>query len=127
MNEVTVKIDPERILGRYSLFFGVAALFVCFTSFQEGMYESFVLGVLAITLSALSKKGRSKTAAARAGMILGILSVAISSILYYGFISFYTLIKDPELAPKFLEALERSLGAYGVRLEDFLNMMHSTR
>lgn len=123
MNKVVIKIDPERIYARYSLLMGIIALFVCFTSVMDGMFEAFVTGAFAIVLSVCAKKDGRKPTGAKIGMALGILAVLVSSFMYYGYCMFYNYMKDPVAGPRFLELLEKSFQPYGISVDDFITML----
>ena len=123
MNRIVLKIEPDKSFARYSFLFGIFRLIVCTSAFREGMFDGFLLGVMAITLSRVSKKDGKRRASAKAGLIFGILSVVLSCFLYYGFSAFYTFAHDPVAGPQFLSMMEELFSAYGMSLEDFLHLL----
>lgn len=92
-------------LALWSMFCGVAALLLlCFCILFP---FSILLGVTAIVLAILSKKGEPFSGYAIAGLILGILAVLMGIAVFAYLMMINFMLRDPQWAPFFDEVIQQ--------------------
>lgn len=95
----SVKADPFATFALISGVFGLAAF--CFPPAQ------LLFGAAAVMLSVLSKKGKTFSGMAKAGLILGIISIILSILLFFYFLIAMQMIKDPANAQMVQEIMRQ--------------------
>ncbi len=105
-------------LGRYSLMLGIAGMVCTFFVFPRGIYYGFVLGSSAVTCAILAKRER-KIRFSTSGLVMGILSIIVNTMVFFSFCSFFESIRDPETGPQITKLMLRLMEQYGMTPEQF--------
>ena len=88
--------------GRYSVYAGVAGLFLL--SFS-GVYITFFFGVVGLACALVAKRASGK--ASVPGIILCSLCIVLSLLFFFSMLCFYDLISDPVLGPRWSRFLQQ--------------------